>query len=95
MILYQTPEHKHKWVDEGHIDAGKYSGTLFVCDCGRKEIDSGLTDRVMASLFQAVADNLPPLYLSEFDDAIKKAYMFGTSMVKPSAENGKITWEFF
>lgn len=75
MILYQTPQHKHKWVNEGHVhvDTDRYQGTLFVCSCGKKEVDSGLTNRVMSSFFQMTLDDLPPLSFGEDEKETKQS----------------------
>lgn len=71
MILYQTPEHKHKWVDKSSAYGieGKhrvYLGILFVCSCGKMEIDSGLTTRVLKSLIQITLNELPKRLLKNY-----------------------------
>ena len=78
MILYQTPEHKHEWVDKGSaygIEEGRrvYLGILFVCGCGKKEIDSGVTTRIIVSLLQTTLNELPQ-HLFELPDNIYDDY---------------------
>lgn len=65
-----TPKHKHVWVDKDSVynDEGKYLGTLFICYCGKMEVDTTLTNRVMRSLVLATLEDLPPLSADELCD---------------------------